>query len=230
MNSISTPSNFLSLPPEVRHIVYKRLLSCRDSFQVAHYRRSELKNHPRLYPAILRTCKSIYSEALPYLYHNKISIDSCDAAASRPDAFLNRIGPHNAQLLTEMVVSDYTSSSLSHLFRSAPNLRILHIIYVLRNTAPPYHKQYVDAFYERLEPLVKEHPTIEKMVSRYRRGYCVQWPHLSIRCVAGDVDWEIRETDVDVRDGGVDMSGRVWLERLQSGKNLGPPPVDEVQW
>lgn len=74
--SAANPSTFLTIPPEIRQIIYTNLLLSKNPIKDAHNllgnnRSIELAHYNPILDinaTVLRTCKAVYKEALPILY------------------------------------------------------------------------------------------------------------------------------------------------------------------
>ena len=102
---------------------------------------------------------------------------------------------------------------LTLLLEKARGLRSLELYLHLLSTAPRWHEGSVERFYGLVMPLLERYPRLERVVSRWPRGYYGEWPAVRVRLVAGGEGWREGEREVDLTEE-VDMSGRVWIERM----------------
>ncbi|KAF2000858.1 hypothetical protein P154DRAFT_522140 [Amniculicola lignicola CBS 123094] len=119
----------LSLPAELRIQIYE------DCFALPCEVDATLRipsPQPFLIPgALLRTCKQVYREANAILYsQNTFRVGENPSDASFGLAWLNRIGPKNAQLIRKVVVEIRKSKASSRL------LPFLVLLFELRGLAP----------------------------------------------------------------------------------------------
>lgn len=84
-------SLFTAIPVEIRHIIYRHLLVTLDTIERAHKHLGSkdtalIDNYqpiPHIDAAVLRTCRLVYSEALPILYgQNTFGFSSANAIRS----------------------------------------------------------------------------------------------------------------------------------------------------
>ena len=81
--NMHTPT-LLTLPLELRNIIYTELLSSERSKPLVLYNYSKgRETFFNLYPSILRTNKQIYAEAISYLYNDNIFLLQLDGHVSR---------------------------------------------------------------------------------------------------------------------------------------------------
>jgi hypothetical protein len=129
------PTNFLSLPRELRNQIYAYVLVDQDyiALETWYYPR------PPLFPRLLRTNKTIHGEATELLYtHNRFSFTMCHPELL--PSFLDRIGPDNSKhirhiridfpwlcdlYLGEVTLSDESIRTLEKLKSCCANLRTL---------------------------------------------------------------------------------------------------------
>ncbi|KAK2734197.1 hypothetical protein FQN57_001851 [Myotisia sp. PD_48] len=141
---------FLALPTEIRLQIYELVLICwRDKEcilpDVSESRVTPLGfNNPKytkIVPAVLQTCRQIYSEAIPILYSsNRFRFVGTTTAST----FLVQIGPTNVKLLkslslgilpmSKVPVSDWLNL-LDALVTKATGLRSLEVVWV--QAGPP---------------------------------------------------------------------------------------------
>jgi len=146
MSQEHSPITLLTIPVEIRLLVYDYLLVSRDrwaGFKVIETSLSKrIPCEPRsLHPAILLTCKQIHNEASPILYSEN------EWYIGKPPPYLkifDHIGPTHMKQIKTMRISVETDdptirsetwiSFLNTLVREATGLRNLHLIrYVTQN-------------------------------------------------------------------------------------------------
>lgn len=101
MAQTKTPTGFLSLPKELRDLVYQDVLTSVFPF-IPHCRRPATRT--MFTPAILRTCKQIHSEGCAFLYSKNTF---CLSEATQDLAGLNTISEDSLRCLKNLQLFPY---------------------------------------------------------------------------------------------------------------------------
>lgn len=120
---------FAAAPVEIRHMIYRQLLTIPEPIEKAHKHLGSkdtalldsYKPIPHIDATVLRTCRLVYSEALPILYgHNTFEFSSANAIRSYQSKSL--IGyPLGRPIDFRSPVLQYAYSQLQHLQRACAN-------------------------------------------------------------------------------------------------------------
>lgn len=140
--------SLLDFPPELRNTIYEYALNdsgnilifdCKESGSSfprrsrAYRRHDLLHSHSRLSPALLATCKQVYTEAIGHLYDQEITFGNSYSLRS----FLLHIGPGNRKLVTHIRISDFYCFPLKPqlpLLASATNIKAIRVDFILKGS------------------------------------------------------------------------------------------------
>ena len=126
-SNMHTPT-LLTLPLELRNIIYTELLSERSKPLVLYHYRKGRETFFNLYPSILRTNKQIYAEAISYLYNDNIFLLCLDRYISRGCVMI--AGTHNRRPILPLYRCDdapHTAVFTDGEYSNRPREPVTHI-------------------------------------------------------------------------------------------------------
>lgn len=181
MTSSTDNQGFFSLPGEIRTKIYSVLLKsnavCQNSDPrhnntIALNRAHRTQDHTKVDPNILCTCRRVAFEASPILYtSNNITFQAVEDMTG----WLATIGPQRKKMVR--FASIYTSlagfkmDDFEEVFKCCSGLRRLHVRASMMSCAPSYRGKMIREFLRRAQPLLKDHPTLIKLMSKWNGGY-----------------------------------------------------------
>jgi len=224
--------DFLSLPGEIRTKIYKFLLRSSAVSQYADYNddstidlnwRNRTQNRTRIDPTILCTCRRVAFEAWPILYtSNNLTFQ----AVEQMTAWLAETGLRNTQMVC--VASIYTDlegfkmNELEDVFKRCSGLRRLHVRASLLYCGPGYLQWSIRKFLRGAQFLLKDHPTLSRLMSKWNGGYEHQptnsfmypriWEAVSVTFVASvddgnpAIDGIVIDIEDAIEDAGVESA------------------------
>jgi hypothetical protein len=164
----------LACPAEIREKIYQLLLiivdvDCPDFSVIIHDRRP--KTPGSIYPAILRACRKINTEATATLYEkNLFTFDGSEEFLK----FVTRVGDTNASLIRYVRLRTcmplIKHEELEDALERASGLRRFDVHSHTMNCLGPAVSS-ITRFYQAMEPLLEKHPSLERVMSRWPRGY-----------------------------------------------------------
>ncbi|KAL8905563.1 MAG: hypothetical protein Q9207_002553 [Kuettlingeria erythrocarpa] len=215
-------STFLSLPGELRNRIYDLLLLYvprsrgGDPNYIDPYTSGSSHDAPvlsyriRLHPAIIATCKSIMSEALPTLYAG----NTFGLWATRATYFTGMIGSQNAGLLRDVSIGMNglrqipEQLKLDQAFEHCAALKRFEISFefILDPSMLNQNQQSVHDFLQQAQKWLAEHPSLMLAMSASPTGQSRHHSHftwLEVICVAAQADYGplgIEENELFVLD------------------------------
>ena len=242
------PNLLLTLPLELRINIYRHLLvssydsdlqlfSCDFKTPTIHLLRhqpNQFNQHTGITIAILTTGKQISVEAATVLYaSNAFRFEGCDHMAQ----WISIIGPHNAKNIR--CASIYASlpslafEKLEKCLQSCTGIKKLYIYSHMMSCCPPRRPQGVKRFLEAVKPILDNHESLTKIMSKYNGGYQRQqvstniypkyWDALSVTLVASVDDGDPGKDGIpfDIQEAIED----IWSEKFDDNDSpIKPPP------
>jgi hypothetical protein len=193
MTSATDNQGFFSLPGEIRTKIYNLLLKSNAVYQnsdlrhnntIAINRAHRTQGHTKVDPNILCTCRRIAFEASPILYtSNNVTFQAIEDVTG----WLATIGPQKTKMVrfatTYTSIAGFKMDNFEEVFKRCSGLRRLHVRAATMSYAPAYHEKLIREFLRLAQPLLKDHPTLSRLMSKWNGGYqhkstgSVLYPH-----------------------------------------------------